>query len=56
MEKENQKQFEDTYMEIINRKPTVLAGSTAENIKAMNKKNIDQTISDMDLKDSNLVE
>ncbi len=54
--KENQKQFEDTYMEIINRKPTVLAGSTAENIKAMNKKNIDQTISDMDLKDSNLVE
>lgn len=54
--KENQKQFEDTYMEIINRKPTILAGSTSENIKAMNKKNIDQTIADMDLRDSNLVE
>ncbi len=54
--KENQKQFEDTYMEIINRKPIILAGSTPENIKAMNKKNIDQTIANMELKESNLVE
>lgn len=53
---ETQKQFEDTYMEIINRKPTILAGSTPENIKAMNKKNIDATITEMDLKDSNLVD
>lgn len=54
--KENQEQFKSTYMEIINRKPTVLAGNTPENIKAMNRKNIDQTITDMDLKDSNLIE
>ena len=42
--KKNKKQFEDSYKELIARRPNALNGYTKENIEAMSKNNIDETI------------
>lgn len=49
--KENVRQYNECMKEIINRKPNVLIGYTKDNIEAMNKKNIDNTIASIDAKD-----
>lgn len=49
--KENKKQFESTYNELAKRRPNALFGYTKENIDAMSKKNIDETIDKITEKD-----
>ena len=42
--KKNKTQFEETYKELVSRRPNALNGYTKENIEAMSKNNIDETI------------
>lgn len=49
--KENKRQYSECMKEIVNRRPDILIGYTKENIDAMNKKNIDNTIASIDEKD-----
>lgn len=52
--KKNVEEFNNTYNELLSRRPNALIGYTKENIAAMSKKNREETIVELDAKDNTL--